>query len=124
MSCIICNKPAQGVTRKTHVIVKDGPKWIKSKEPLPICFDCYLLGDYKGLACAVIESAIDDLCDKKLTDLYSYGNYKESAIIARRMAAKGFLFGKGIEIWAGLAEIPVPDIRAHVTQKLKEVKKP
>ena len=120
MQCIVCERPVSKITRTTHVILTDEKgRSVRSKEPFPLCFDCYAQGDYKGLACAVIESAIDDLCDRKLSDIYQYGNYKDSAITARRMDAKGFLFGKGLEVWADLAEIPVPAIRAHVNKKLK-----
>ena len=121
MNCMICKEPVPEITRKTHLILKDGDKCIKSKEPTPICFDCYALGDYKGLACAVIESAIDDVCNIRLNDIHRYGKYRTSAIAARRMEAKGFLFGKGVELWASVAEIPVDDIRAHVKKRIEEV---
>lgn len=123
MGCIICNAPVTNITHKTHLTIKnDKGEAVRSTTPFPLCFDHYATGDYKGLACAVIESAIADLCDEKLIDIAQSGGHKKNAVTARRMDAKGFLFGKGVEFWADVAEIPLHDLKAYIQKRLVEAK--
>ena len=123
MSCIICDAPVTDLTHKTYIIAKNTEgEAVRSVKPFPLCFDHYAAGDYQGLACRVIESAINDLCDEKLDDICQKGQHKQNLIGARRMEARGFLFGKGVKFWADVAGIPMPDLTTYVHKCLAEAK--